>query len=76
MQIDKQIYWPVRYRGRRQESEISTGSSDIAIPSERNIRTKEYEKLEKYQGLKQELRRMWKMKSRVILLIIGMWLPS
>lgn len=57
MQIDKQIYWPVRYRGRRQESEISTGSSDIAIPSERNIRTKEYEKLEKYQELKEELER-------------------
>lgn len=37
---------------------------DIAIPNMRNIR-KEYEKLEKYQGLKKELEKMWKLKIKV-----------
>ena len=31
---------------------------DVTIPSDRNIRKKEHKKLEKYQGLKQELGRM------------------
>ncbi|KAK1790927.1 hypothetical protein P4O66_014768, partial [Electrophorus voltai] len=32
---------------------------DVTILSDRNIRTKEHEKLEKHQGLKEELERMW-----------------
>ena len=31
---------------------------DIAVPSDSNIKNKEYKKLEKYQGLKEELERM------------------
>ena len=31
---------------------------DVTIPSDSNIRKKEHKKLEKYQGLKQELGRM------------------
>ena len=30
---------------------------DIAVPSDSNIKKKEYEKLEKYQGLKKEMER-------------------
>ena len=37
---------------------------DVAVPSDSNIRKKEYEKLEKYQGLKEELERMWKVKPK------------
>ena len=33
---------------------------NVTIPGDRNIRKKEHEKLEKYQGLKEELERMWK----------------
>lgn len=37
---------------------------DVAVPSDSNI--KEYEKLEKYQGLKEELKTMWKVKAKVV----------
>lgn len=35
----------------RKKAEVA----DIAIPTDSNIRKKEYEKLEKYQGLREEL---------------------
>ena len=38
----------------------------IAVPSEGNIKKKKYEKLEKYQGLKEELERTWKVKAKVV----------
>ncbi|TWW67366.1 hypothetical protein D4764_02G0004070 [Takifugu flavidus] len=44
---------------------------DVAIPSDSNIRKKEHEKLEKYQGLKEEIERMWGMKATVVLVVIG-----
>ena len=44
---------------------------DVAVPSDSNIKKKEYEKLEKYQGLKEELERMWKVKVKVVLVVIG-----
>lgn len=37
------------------------------IPSNRNVRKKEYDKIEKYQGLKEELEKIWKMKTKVTL---------
>ncbi|KAL4640307.1 synaptopodin-2-like [Arapaima gigas] len=40
------------------------------IPNDRDIRKKEYEKLEKYQGLREELERMWKLKTKVVPLVI------
>ena len=43
---------------------------DIAVPSDSNIK-KEYEKLEKYQGLKEEVERMWKVKAKVVPVVIG-----
>ena len=44
---------------------------DIAVPSDSNIKKKEYEKLEKYQGLKEELERTWKVKVKVVPVVIG-----
>ena len=37
---------------------------DIAFQIDSNIKKKEYEKLEKYQGLKEELERTWKVMVR------------
>ena len=42
---------------------------DVAVPSNSNIK-KDYEKLEKYQGLKEELERMWKVKAKVVPVVI------
>uniref|UniRef100_A0A3B5PPD0 Reverse transcriptase domain-containing protein n=1 Tax=Xiphophorus maculatus TaxID=8083 RepID=A0A3B5PPD0_XIPMA len=44
---------------------------DVAIPSDCNIRKKEHEKLEKYQGLREELERAWKVKTTVVPVVIG-----
>ncbi|TWW69251.1 hypothetical protein D4764_18G0000570 [Takifugu flavidus] len=44
---------------------------DVAIPNDSNIRKKEHEKLEKYQGLKEEMERMWGMKATVVPVVIG-----
>ncbi|XP_077138906.1 uncharacterized protein LOC143804564 [Ranitomeya variabilis] len=44
---------------------------DVSVPSDSNIRKKEYEKQEKYQGLKGELNKMWKVKATVILAVLG-----
>ena len=44
---------------------------DVALPSDSNIRKKEYEKLEKYQGIKEELERTWKVKAKVVPVVIG-----
>ena len=45
--------------------------TDIAVPSDSNMKKKEYEKLEKYQGLKEELERTWKVKAKVVPVVIG-----
>ena len=42
---------------------------EIAVSSDSNIK-KEYEKLEKYQGLKEELVRTWKVKVKVVPVVI------
>ncbi|TWW73505.1 Kin of IRRE-like protein 1 [Takifugu flavidus] len=44
---------------------------DVAIPSDSNIRKKEHEKLEKYQGLKENIERMCGMKATVVPVVIG-----
>ena len=44
---------------------------DVAIPSDYNIRKKEHEKLEKYQGLREELEKTWKVKTTVVPVVIG-----
>lgn len=42
---------------------------DVAIPSDINIRKKEYKKLEKYQRLREE--KMWRMKATVVPVVFG-----
>lgn len=38
---------------------------NVEVPNDSNNR-KEYEKLKKYQGLKEELKRMWKAKANMV----------
>lgn len=49
---------------------------DIAVPSGRIIKKEEYGKLEKYQGLKEELWRMWKVKASVVPMMVGAYSPK
>ncbi len=52
---------------------------DVAIPSDSNIRKKEHEKLEKYQGLKEKLKKMWGVKATLMPVVIGVgseWLQQ
>ena len=44
---------------------------DVAIQSDGNIIKKEHEKLKKYQGLKEELEKMWSGKAAVVPIVIG-----
>ncbi|TWW66946.1 hypothetical protein D4764_20G0009780 [Takifugu flavidus] len=44
---------------------------DVAIPSDSNFRKKEHERLEKDQGLKEEIERMWGVKATVVPIVIG-----
>lgn len=39
--------------------------------SDSNVRKKEYDKLEKHQGLKEKLEKLWKEKAKIISVIIG-----
>ena len=43
---------------------------DEAVPNDNNIRRKEHGKLGKYQGLKEELEKMWRIKATVVLVVI------
>ncbi|XP_055362142.1 uncharacterized protein LOC129603668 [Betta splendens] len=50
---------------------------DVAIPSDGNIRKKEHEKLEKYQGLREELEKAWKVKATVVVIgALGVVTPN
>ena len=44
---------------------------DVSIPSDRNIRQKEHGKLKIHQGLKEELGRMWGVKTSVVPVVKG-----
>ena len=44
---------------------------DMNVPSDSNISAKEFEKLSKYEDLEIEIAKMWKMKTKTILLIVG-----
>ena len=44
---------------------------DVAISGDRNVIKKEAEKILKYKALTIEIQRMWKVKTRVIPVIIG-----
>jgi len=44
---------------------------DVAISGDRNVTKKEAEKILKYKDLIIEIRRMWKVRAKVIPVIIG-----
>ena len=45
---------------------------DVAIPGDCRIREKEIEKIEKYQNLKRELKRLWSLKKvEVVPVVVG-----
>ena len=43
----------------------------MAIPDDSGVKEKENEKVEKYQNLARELRRMWEVKTTVAPLVVG-----
>lgn len=43
---------------------------DVTVPNDSNIRNNQYEKLEKYQGLKGKLKEMWKVKAKVFPVVV------
>ena len=45
--------------------------TEVAVSGDRRIVDKEQEKIEKYQDLAREIRKWWKVKTKVILIIIG-----
>ena len=44
---------------------------DVAVPSDQNISLKEFQKLSKYKDLEIEVTKMWKLKTKIILAVIG-----
>ena len=44
---------------------------DVAIPSDQNISLKEFQKLSKYKDLAIDLTKMWKLKAKIIPVVIG-----
>ena len=44
---------------------------DVAVPIDRRVVEKEQEKIDKYQDLAREIRRLWKVKTKVIPVVIG-----
>ena len=44
---------------------------DVAVPGDVRIAEKETEKIEKYDELKREVERLWKVKAKVIPIVLG-----
>ena len=44
---------------------------DVAIPEDSGAKEKEAKKVEKYQNLARELRRMWEVKTKVVPIVLG-----
>ncbi|XP_072169447.1 uncharacterized protein [Diadema setosum] len=44
---------------------------DVAVPGDSRVAEKEKEKIEKYQDLARELRRLWNMRTKVIPIVVG-----
>ena len=44
---------------------------DVAIPEDSGVKEKEAEKVERYQDLARELRRMWEVKTKVVPIVLG-----
>ena len=44
---------------------------DVTVPADKNISLKEFQKLSKYKDLEIEAAKMWKLKTKTILVVIG-----
>ena len=44
---------------------------DVAVPGDATVELKGKEKIDKYQDLAKELRKLWKVKTRVVPIVIG-----
>ena len=44
---------------------------DVAVPGDARVELKEKEKIDKYPDLAKELRKLWKVKTRVVPIVIG-----
>ena len=44
---------------------------DVAIPEDSGVKEKEAERVEKYQNLGRELKRMWEVKTKVVPVVLG-----
>ena len=44
---------------------------DVAIPEDNGVREKEDEKVEKYQDLAREVRKMWGVRTKVTPVVVG-----
>ena len=44
---------------------------DVAVPGDAKVELKEKEKIDKYQDRAKELRKLWKIKTRVVPIVIG-----
>ena len=44
---------------------------DVAVPSDQNIPLKEFQKLSKYKDFEIEVTKMWKLKTKIIPVVIG-----
>ena len=44
---------------------------DVAIPGDERVSAKETEKIEKYDELRRELERLWKVKAKVVPIVVG-----
>ena len=44
---------------------------DVAVPADKNISLKEFQKLSKYKDLEIEVTKMWKLKTNTILVVTG-----
>ena len=44
---------------------------DVAVPGDATVELKEKEKIDKYQDQAKELRKLWKVKKRVVPVVIG-----
>jgi len=44
---------------------------DIAVPADAGVEEKEHEKMDRYQDLAKELKRLWKVETKVIPIVVG-----
>ena len=44
---------------------------DIAVPADARVEEKEQEKINRYQALARELKRLWKVETKVIPIVVG-----